>query len=258
MAQVATPPPAARKHYLWSALLTTRAVREARKVRDQGPLSVSRVVATHQITAATQAPIAVAKMLLEQEIKQEAQALLNSAAFTTSLESLTAMAQQIANDYEFDRLVSSLVQDAARTAESVATAVTPHVGYVRFLNLPSCSRCAVLAGRVYRYSTGFERHPGCDCIMLPTVIANDQLVQDPVELMKAGQITDLPKADRQAILDGADFSKVTNARLKNGGVRDSGLVLTRAGRPTPAAIYKAAKTRDEAIAALTAAGYVRA
>ncbi|GAB2970241.1 hypothetical protein [Nocardioides montaniterrae] len=257
MAQTATPPPAARKHYLWSALLATRAVREARKARGQGATAVSRVIATHQITAATRAPIAVARMLLEQEIQQEAQALLNSAAFTTSLQSLTAMAEQIATDYEFDRLVSSLVQDAARTAESVATAVIPDVGYVRFLNLPSCSRCAVLAGRVYRYSTGFERHPGCDCVMLPTTIANDRLAQDPIELMKAGQVTDLPKADRQAILDGADFGRVVNARLRKGGVRDSGLVLTRAGRPTPAAIYKAAKTRDDAIAALVAAGYVR-
>lgn len=254
---VDTPPSAARRHYLWSALLAQRAVREARKVRSQGMRAVGAVIASHQIVAASQAPVAVAQMLLEQEVKERAQALLVSPEFTTALADVTAMAEQIATDYEFDRLVSSLVQDAGRTAESVAVTVTPHVEYVRFLNLPSCSRCAVLAGRIYRYSTGFQRHPGCDCIMLPVTVANDQYVHDPVELMKAGQITDLSKADRKAILDGADFGRVTNARLRNGGVRDSGLVLSRAGRPTPAAIYRATNSRDEAIAALIAAGYVR-
>lgn len=253
----AQPPQAARRHYLWSAMLTKRAVREATKARPKGSIAVASAVITHQAVAARQAPIAVRQMLIEQQIEEQAQALLNSLAFTTTADSITAMIDTAEADYEFERIISSLVQDAGRTAESVATAVTPRIGYVRYLNLPSCSRCAVLAGRIYRYSTGFQRHPNCDCIMLPTTVANDELVQDPVELMKAGQITDLPKADRQAILDGADFGRVTNARLKKGGVRDSGLVLARAGRPTPAAIYKDASGRDDAIARLSAAGYIR-
>src|SRR5690348_18342012 len=35
------------------------------------------------------------------------------------------------------------------------------------LNPPSCQRCAILAGRWYRWSQGFLRHPRCDCVNLP-------------------------------------------------------------------------------------------
>jgi hypothetical protein len=218
---------------------------------------VAAVVATHQVTAATRAQPVIAEQLAQQQINEAADALLRSTTFTTSVESFKQMIEQAEFDWEFDRLVSSLVQDAGRTAESVAVAATPQIGWVRYLNPPSCSRCTVLAGRVYRYSEGFQRHPGCDCIMIPTTVSNDRLAQDPVELMKAGLVTDLPKADRQAILDGADFGRITNARLRNGGVRDSGLVLARAGRPTPVAIYRAATSRDDALQRLSAAGYIR-
>lgn len=251
------PPQTTRRHYLWSRLLGQRAVSEARKARSRGAQAVAAVVATHQVTAAARAQPVTALQLVEQEIEEQAQALLLSPAFTTTAADFERMLDQVEVDWQFDRLVSSLVQDAGRTAESVAVASTPKIGYVRYLTPPSCSRCAVLAGRVYRYSTGFQRHPGCDCVMLPTTVANDELVQDPVELMKAGLVTDLSKADRQAILDGADFGKVTNARLAKGGVRDSGIVLSRAGRPTPAAIYKAASSREDAIERLIAAGYMR-
>lgn len=226
-------------------------------MRRRGAAAVGSVVATHQLAAAVQAQPATAAQLVEQAIEESARALLISTAFTTQVDAFTEMLDRVEADWQFDRLVSSLVSDAGRTAESVAVAATPRIGHVRYLNPPSCSRCAVLAGRIYRYSTGFQRHPGCDCVMIPTTLANDQLTQDPVELMKAGLITDLSKADRQAILDGADFAKVTNARLRKGGVRDSGLVLERAGRPTPAAIYRSTSSREGAVQALIAAGYMR-
>lgn len=226
-------------------------------MRRRGAAAVGSVVATHQLVAAAQAQPATAAQLAEQAIEESAQALLVSTAFTTQFDAFTEMLERVEADWQLDRLVTSLVSDAARTAESVAVAATPRIGHVRYLNPPSCSRCAVLAGRVYRYSTGFQRHPGCDCTMIPTTLANERYVHDPIELMKTGQITDLPKADRQAILDGADFNKVTNARLRKGGVRDSGLVLERAGRPTPAAIYRTASSREDAIQRLIAAGYMR-
>ena len=34
-------------------------------------------------------------------------------------------------------------------------------GYTRMLNPPSCSRCVILAGKWFRWNTGFERHPRC-------------------------------------------------------------------------------------------------
>lgn len=196
-------------------------------------------------------------MLAEQGIEEAAEALLTSAAFITEVSNLEAMLETVSLDWEFDRLVESLVQDAGRAAEQVATVVTPRVGFVRFLSPPSCSRCAVLAGQVYRWSEGFKRHPGCDCTMVPTTLANPAYVHDPVELMREGLVRGLSKADQKAIDDGADFNQVVNVRRKAAGLTDAGEVLTRAGRPTPAAIYRAATSREDAIQRLIKAGYVR-
>lgn len=250
-------PPSARRHYLWSSLLATRAVREARNVRGRGVPAVATVVATHQITAATRAQTAVTAMLAEQSIEATAEALLNSTVFTSTLDQIEVMLDQVEVDWQFNRLVASLVQDAGRAAESVTVAATPNIGYVRYLNPPSCSRCAVLAGRVYRYSTGFLRHPGCGCGLIPTTLANPGLVQDPVDLMERGLVTGLSKADQQAIRDGADFGRVVNVRSSRAGMSESGRVLARRGRPTPEAIYRANPSREEALAALQRAGYLR-
>jgi hypothetical protein len=195
-------------------------------------------------------------MLDQQGIDAAAEAALNSLAFTTEIDRLVGMIEATAAP-DFDRLVESLVQDAARAAESVAVAVRPTVRFVRYLTLPSCSRCAVLAGRVYRYSQGFLRHPNCDCVMLPTTVAAPDLVQDPVELAKAGQIRGLSKADMLAIEQGADFGRVVNVRLKKAGLRQAGKVLARAGKPTPEGIYAiAGDDRAKALQLLTQYGYL--
>jgi hypothetical protein len=122
---------------------------------------------------------------------------------------------------------------------------------------PSCSRCAVLAGRVYRYSTGFLRHPHCDCTMIPTTLANPNFVHDPVSLMRRGLVSGLSKADRRAVEAGADFNQVVNVRSTKAGLATPGRVLTRRGRPTPEGIYADATSREDAIQRLIAAGYVR-
>ena len=93
--------------------------------------------------------------------------------------------------------------------------------------------------------------------MVPTTVANPAFVHDPVALMEAGQVTGLSKADRRAIADGADMGRVVNVRRSAAGLRSSGRVLARRGKPTPEAIYARTTTRDEAVQALTAAGYVR-
>jgi hypothetical protein len=197
-------------------------------------------------------------MLDQQDIESTAQALLNSVAFTTDVDRMLGMIDATGTETaEFDRLVESLVQDAARAAETVAVAVRPDIQFVRFLTLPSCSRCAVLAGRVYRYSEGFLRHPNCDCVMLPTTVAAPDLVQDPVELAKAGQIRGLSKADFLAIEHGADFGQVVNVRSRKAGLRQAGRVLARRGRPTPEGVFAATHTREQAVEALAAAGYIR-
>lgn len=60
-----------------------------------------------------------------------------------------------------ERIVATQIPDAARAAAGIAIAARPRVGYVRMLNPPSCSRCAVLAGKWFRYNQGFQRHPRC-------------------------------------------------------------------------------------------------
>jgi hypothetical protein len=178
--------------------------------------------------------------------------------------------EQIKTDFEFDRLVESIVQDAGRAVESVET-VTRNVAHVRYVNPPCCSRCAILAGRVYRWSDGFQRHPGCDCSMIPTTVASP-LVQDPYQLLRDGQIyttrTDkktgrktqvasLSKADMAAIEQGADLGRVVNVRSKKAGLLEAGHALRRGGRPTPAGIYRLAGTdRDRALALLAQHGYI--
>lgn len=207
------------------------------------------------MAAAAMSEQAVTRMLIEQEIQARADALLNSAAFTTAAQDFEAMATA-AGDANFDRLVESLVQDAGRAAESVASTVRPNIWHIRYVTPPCCGRCAVLAGRVYRFSEGFLRHPNCDCVMVPTVVAAP-VAQSPDTLFENGDITDLSKADARAIRDGANLTDVVNVRRKQAGLTQAGEVLKRGSRLTPAGIYRlAADDREKAVELLIKAGYV--
>lgn len=197
---------------------------------------------------------AVAEMLTEQDIDLEAQAVLNALAFVTPAdlvgEAVASVEEAGGEDWRFDRLVASLVADAGRAAESVAITARPGVGWVRYLRPPSCSRCAVLAGRFYRWSDGFRRHPGCDCVHLAsTEAAAEGLVTDPVELVEQGLVSGLSKADRRAILDGADVSQVVNTRTAM-------TASAPASRLRPMSIYDAATDQADAIRLLRLYGYI--
>jgi hypothetical protein len=117
-----------------------------------------------------------------------------------------------------ERIVATQVQDAARAAESAVIASRAKVGgYVRQLTPPSCSRCAILAGRWYRYNTGFQRHPHCDCVHIPAAEdAAGDLVTNPRDyfdsLTPAQQDAIFTKSGAKAIRDGADIGQVVNAR----------------------------------------------
>jgi hypothetical protein len=111
------------------------------------------------------------------------------------------------------------VADAGRGAASVDTFTRPKVAYVRMLNPPSCSRCAVLAGRIYRNNEGFLRHPKCDCIHVPTSVKaaeREGLVSDPYEYFQSLSATEqdrlFTKAGAEAIRDGSDLFQVVNSR----------------------------------------------
>lgn len=243
----------ARDYYRAQQRLTALALRAAR--RNSG--RATTVVATYQATAAVVSDEFAARMLEEQGIASEALGRLSHAAFVSA--AAADMLARVDSALAFDRLVGTLVQDAGRSAMSVATAIRPAVGgHVRYLNLPSCGRCAVLAGRVYRWSDGFQRHPLCDCQMVPTTQERaTELVPDPMVAFERGQIRGLSQDDTRAIRDGADLGQVVNVRRRKAGLTDGGRVLTRAGRPTPAGIYRAANgDRDVAVDLLRRHGYI--
>lgn len=113
-----------------------------------------------------------------------------------------------------DMYLQTLMADAAREIGSAMLASHRGVfGYIRVLRPPSCSRCAVLAGKWFGWNRGFQRHPSCDCKHLPCGEEQSPgFVSDPLRAIRNGQVTDLTKAQRAAILDeGADVGQVINA-----------------------------------------------
>ncbi|WP_326565086.1 hypothetical protein VSH64_24905 [Amycolatopsis rhabdoformis] len=189
-----------------------------------------------------------------------------------------------------DMLVRTQVADAGRVADGVAVTVRPRTGYVRMLVGPSCARCVILAGRFYPYSSGFERHPLCDCTNIPSAedVADD-FTTDPMRAFHEGHVRGLSKADERAVRDGANLAQVVNARrgMRVAGsfveqradgtaVTHRGRVVSQPGRTTegttrfglagrrlggqarlmPEQIYRDAVSRDEAVQLLRAHGYI--
>ncbi len=175
------------------------------------------------------------------------------------------------------RIVDTQVSDAGRTATSLGIVTRPKVGYVRLVNPGACDRCVILAGRFYRWSDGFLRHPMCHCRNIPELEEVEGLRpdNDPMthfnSLSEAEQNRQFTPAGAQAIRDGADIFRVVNARRKKLGMHPSGLLTTteattkRGGlglkpgqaRLMPEAIYKIAKNREDALRLLATYGYIR-
>ena len=129
------------------------------------------------------------------------------------------------------------------------------VGYVRAVNPPCCKDCAVQAGKFFRSNTGFKRHPGCDCVHIPTTVAQPGGFGQSVD---PADITNLSAAERDALADGADLSRVVNA---NRGRSKDGFTTTerkpkRGQRLTPEGIYRVSATREEAVRRLRDNGYL--
>lgn len=170
-------------------------------------------------------------------------------------------------------ILVGLVADVARQSTSVDIAAREGVGYIRVASGSTCARCAILLGKFFRWNAGFQRHPGDDCIHLPTTRKlAPGIMGDPYEMFKglspAEQDKVFTKAGAQAIRDGADIYQVVNAHQKmtksgmftlSGTSKrgNAGKLLGRGQRRmTPDAIYKTARTREEALAALRQQGYI--
>lgn len=140
----------------------------------------------------------------------------------------TGEAMQAGADF-LRAVANTQISDAGRAADQVAIIAAEPVqrgttiGWVRMLQPPSCGRCAILAGRFYRWSDGFLRHPNCDCRHIPVTenVAGD-LTTDPklyFESLTSQQQDQLfGKANAQAIRLGANMSSIINASTRKNGM----------------------------------------
>jgi hypothetical protein len=143
---------------------------------------------------------------------------------------------------------------------------------------PSCARCAILAGRIYRDLDAFQRHPLCDCVMVPVETWQDAhdngLISSPQDAFDKGEVRGLSQADAQAVTDGADLIAVVNAtrgiasptvfgrKVKATTAGTTKRAAWRKANPTtlvrlrPESIYDFAKDREDAIRLLKVYGYI--
>lgn len=158
----------ASEHYRRQRRITVIALAGARREAQRGNLDrLVKVVAAAQIAAATDAAQSVPDMLDEQGVRSSAAAEVEPlavAGVASDGRPLASLLQLVARRDApvgaLDRVVSTQIADAGRAGSSLAIAARPQVGgYVRMLVPPSCSRCAILAGKWFAYNAGFQRHP---------------------------------------------------------------------------------------------------
>lgn len=162
-------------------------------------------------------------------------------------------------------IIRSEVADASRGAvgAGIAGRRTIH-GYVRVVSPPACSRCIILAGKEYGWNKGFQRHPRCDCVHLPTtLIAHNQHrglragsgrrgFTDPHayfdSLSRTEQDRIFTAAGARAIRDGASMSQVVNARrgMYTADAYARRVAATREGASRRGAFYRLERARTEA------------
>lgn len=249
----------ARREYDLQARLTALAVNDAIRLTTRGSVAVAQSVNTYQAAAVALSLEALAGILAEQGISQAADAAVTPFGLLTGVQTVAGMLDKVSNEAGVVRLVQTFVRDASRTARAVDQATRPAVtGYVRSLRPPSCGRCAILAGRVYRYSQGFRRHANCDCLMTPTTQEiGPTLVTDSQEAFDNGWISDLSKADIEAVRAGADLAKVVNVRRRASGLTVGSSVVQRGKRLTPQGCLSLASDRTEALELLRKFGYIQ-
>lgn len=276
----------ATEHYARQQRITAAAVLAVRREHG-GPVAVARIITAFQVLAARDAASAVPLMLQEQGIRSavagtiDATSLAGVASDGRPLDTLVGL-EQAQDPGWLEMVAASQVQDAARAAASLAIAARPAVGgWIRMMNPPSCSRCAVLAGKFFRWNQGFARHPRCDCRHIPSQEAD----YSDVRLSGDKWFHDLPaseqdrvftKAGAQAVRDGADLTQVVNARrgmstvqvgnrpavVSTEGTTKRGLASrARTGRNAtqrimPETIYAVAPSREEAIRLLKLNGFI--
>lgn len=171
-----------------------------------------------------------------------------------------------------DMTVRTIVADTGRQADQASMVANPDVlGYARVLELPSCARCIVLAGKTSPVMNGFLRHPRCDCAMEPVTRDHRPDLVSPRTAFEAmtpeERLHSFGEAGTKAIEDGADIGRIVRARKGMQTIHAYGRTVQtttalagrrRTGRVrlTPEAIYEQADSRDEAADLLRIHGYI--
>lgn len=236
------------------ALAGVRAVRRAVTTSSSVPAAqatVATTLATYQMASALSASRTIAAELgrkvltapieyagstqLGFPIETAIQTLLDRATRELEGEIQTLTEQLLAS---LDLFVESEVIAAGADAASVEI-FAEDARFVRVLTPPSCDRCTILAGRIYRSGDRFKRHPKCDCQHWPVGSEEEArrggFILDPMEAFDRGLVggyrtledgtksfeSGFSEADVRAILDGSDIVTVANA--KAGGGRRLGI-----------------------------------
>lgn len=160
---------------------------------------------------------------------------------------------------------TTILADTLRSATSVSMSTRRSHGYVRMVNGNACGRCVVLAGRWYRISADFDRHPRCKCTQIPAAenLAGDwqtdpqayfDSLSDEARIKLMGS-----KANAQAVADGADIGQVINAYRKTAGMKfaQESPIIKRRLRSGAIDKYTTEGTTRRAIAAQQQAGLRR-
>ena len=117
------------------------------------------------------------------------------------------------------QMAMQAIEDTSISAMGVSITQRSGVGYVRVESPDCCPRCAILAGKYFRHSQNFLRHPKCHGTTIPCKgrdkAEKQGWITDPMDrfsrMSEAEQDRVFGHSDAQAIRDGADIYQVVNA-----------------------------------------------
>lgn len=233
--------------------LSARALVAARRLRGDLPRLVG-VVTAFQMLAADNVVTAVPLMLDEQGIDSEPEAETMPRALAGTASNGYPLAAMLAlvhgpdvPAYKFDRMVLTQVADTGRQAGVLQAAVTPTVtGYERHVNPGACSRCIILAGKYFRLNRGFERHPSCFCVHVPTNVrvAEELNSDDPVAYFNG-----LSRAEQDRVFTKGGAELIRNAPAEQMQYAMGRTVNTRWGFRMPQRIDASNRKMPETLVA---------
>lgn len=176
----------------------------------------------------------------------------------------TIRARQLAGAWLTSRVLTGLA-DTRRNVISTDLSQRPTLtGFVRMLNGEACKDCVILAGKWFRWNEGFERHPNCNCVHIPSKDQSwaqaEGFVSDPYEyfrsLSEEEQDRLFTKVGAQTIRDGGDIYRVVNTQRRGLGVGRQAVRYGTPMRMTPDDIYALRLSRNETIRMLEREGYI--